>query len=80
MLREVLDSFLVMGTTKDTYLPNCILSLNEPGAMLWHVLEKDADEEALVAALLAEYDVDTATARRDVATFVHQLEEKKLLC
>lgn len=80
MLREVLDSYLIMGTTKETYLPHCILSLNEAGALLWHALEKEADEDTLVTALLGEYDVDSTTARRDVGVFIQQLKEKELLC
>ena len=53
--------------------------LNETGKFLWERLEKGTDEEALVAALLGEYDVDEQTARKHVALFVGKLNENGFL-
>ena len=55
------------------------LSLNETGAVLWKTLEKGATKEQLVKALLAEYDVDEATAEKDVSAFIEKLQEAKLV-
>ncbi len=58
---------------------NMMITLNETGKFLWERLEKGTDEEALVAALLGEYDVDEQTARKHVALFVGKLNENGFL-
>ena len=78
-LRKILDIYLVIGIGEGAYMPNCIMSVNETGAYLWSALESGASEADLVAKLLAEYEVDEATADRDVAKFLDQLKEKDLL-
>lgn len=78
-LREVLDTYLVLGVGSEAYAPNCIMSVNETGAFLWHLLEQGAEKDELVAKLLDEFDVDEATAARDVDAFIAQLNEKALI-
>lgn len=57
-----------------------MVSLNAPGAFLWEKMTAaDCTQEALVAALLAEYEVDKATAEADVAAFITKLKEADLL-
>jgi len=43
-------------------------------------VQQETDEAALVAALLAEYDVDEATAAKAVAGFVKKLSDNGFLC
>ena len=78
-IRQVLDAYLIMSTGRAAYRPNCIMSLNESGAFLWGLLTEGAEENDLVARMLAEYDVDEPTARKDVALFLAQLREKDLV-
>ena len=54
---------------------NMMITLNETGAFLWKQLEQETDEATVVAALLAEYDVDKKTASAHVAAFVAKLYE-----
>ena len=54
---------------------NRLTTLDEMGAFLWRQLEQETDENTLVAALLAEYDVDRKTASTHVKNFVHKLYE-----
>ena len=70
VLREVAGACVVVPTGADLNL-NGMISLNE--TTLWTCLEKETDTEALVAALLAEYDVDESTAREGVGKFVEKL-------
>lgn len=58
---------------------NTMITLNETGKFLWEHLEKDAEPEQLVEALLAEYAVDPQTASEDVARFVEELRRQGLL-
>ena len=52
---------------------NMLITLNETGAFLWERLNEETSVEALVAALLGEYDVDEKTAQQAVEAFVRKL-------
>ena len=58
---------------------NMMITLNETGAFLWERMQQETDEAALVAALLAEYDVDEARASAAVTAFVQKLEANGFL-
>ena len=79
MLRKVADCFVVVPIGSAVAEFNGMINLNEAGAFLWQQLEKDTTEEAVVNAMLEQYDVDKATAEADVKRFVSQLREASLL-
>ncbi len=78
VLREVAGQTVVLPTGDEMDL-NVMITLNGTGRFLWERLETGATEDALVAALLAEYDVDEKTARESVQRFVAKLAEKEFL-
>ena len=78
ILRSVAGQSVVLPVGGDLDL-NMMITLNETGAFLWEKLNEETDESALVAALLAEYDVDEATAKAAVAAFVQKLENNGFL-
>lgn len=78
LLRQVAGQTVVLPVGGDLDL-NLMITLNDTGAFLWQHLQEDTDENALVSALLAEYDVDEETARKSVAAFVQKLNEHEFL-
>ena len=71
---------VILGPVGDTSLEiKGLLTLNETGELLWDALPEAADEAALTAVLQAEYDVDDATARRDVEDFLAKLRELQVI-
>ena len=56
-----------------------MISLNGSGKFIWQALSDDTTEEAIVDALLAEYDVSREIAEIDVRRFVGQLRAEGLL-
>ena len=56
-----------------------MMKMNETAAFLTELLKSEQDEDSLVASLLDEYDVDDATARRNVRYVVNQLSELGLM-
>jgi PqqD family protein of HPr-rel-A system len=50
-----------------------------PAVPLVRLLQKGADDDALLQFLLDEYDVDEATARRDLEVFLGALGQMRLL-
>jgi PqqD family protein of HPr-rel-A system len=49
-----------------------------PAVQLVRLLQKGANDDALLEYLLNEYEVDESTARRDLDVFLGALEEMKL--
>ena len=58
---------------------NTVITLNETGAFLWNILQNETSEDEMVAALLGEYDVDEALARKSVQAFVGKLQKNGLI-
>ncbi|MBQ1978176.1 MAG: PqqD family protein [Ruminococcus sp.] len=79
MLRKVADCFVVVPIGAAVAQFNGMINLNEAGAFLWQQLESDTTPEAVVAAMLEQYDVDEATAKADVEKFIAQLREASLI-
>lgn len=78
ILRQIAGKTVALPTDGDIDL-NTMITLNETGAFLWERLTTETDEDALVAALLAEYDVDEDTARGSVQRFVGKLQANGFL-
>lgn len=78
LLREVAGQTVVLPTGGELDL-NMMITLNETGKFLWERLQTETDEDALVAALLGEYDVDEEIARKSVGAFVAKLNENGFL-
>lgn len=78
MLREIAKEWVVVPLGARVVELNGIITLSESGAILWRMLEKGADEEELIGALLKEYDIDEETARADVVRFMETIRKNGL--
>lgn len=78
LLREVAGQTVVLPTGSELNL-NMMITLNETGKFLWEQMQNEISEDALVRALLAEYDVDEDRARKSVEVFVAKLKNHELL-
>lgn len=79
VLKNIADSNIVVPLNSQVVDFSSIIKLNETGAFLWSQLSSDKTADELVAALTSEYDVDNATATRDVTTFIAKLKDADLL-
>lgn len=80
ILRELCGNYIVVAVGAQTLDFQGLIKLNECGAFLWkQMADTDVTEEALLQALLAEYDVDEARAKADLEAFIHSLKEADLL-
>ena len=73
ILRVVAKQNVVLPSTGDLDLDR-MLTLNATGKFLWERLEKGAEKEDLVQAMLGHYEIEEDTARTCVETFVKNLE------
>lgn len=70
MLRTVADKHIVVPIGTASVEFNGLITLNETGAFLWERLSKGATYDELLSALLSEYDVSEADARKGLDAFI----------
>ena len=73
VLREVAGETVVVPTGAELNF-NGMITLNESAKLLWHALENETSQEELIKIILGEFNVDEATAERDVALFIEKLK------
>ena len=78
ILSDVAGSHILVPIGELSANFNSVVSLNDMAVALWNLLENDTTPEALLAAVLAEYDVPAEQAEADIADFLNQL--RKLGC
>lgn len=79
VLRQVADATIVVPAGNAAIDFNGMITLNETAAFLWRLLEEETDEEAMVKAMLEEYEVEEETARAGIERFVEKLRTEGLL-
>lgn len=79
MLRKVADCYVVVPIGAAVAEFNGMINLNEVGAFLWRLLESDTTFDAVLAAMLEEYDVEEDVAKADLQRFVKELEDANLI-
>lgn len=79
ILRQIAGEYIIIPTGQTTLKFNGMITVNEQGAFLWEALKEEITEDALVEAVLAEYDTDRQTAQADVAEFLEVLRQKRIL-
>lgn len=79
MLRKVADCYVVVPIGAAVAEFNGMINLNEVGAFLWRQLESDTTPEAVLAAMLEEYEVAEDVAKADLDKFINELQEANLL-
>ena len=71
VLRTICGQNVISGEGLDQVNFSKLISLNDPATFLWKVAEEgEFTEEALVARLLEEYDVEEEVAAKDVHSMV----------
>ncbi len=79
VLRNIVDEYIVMPTGANIGKFDGAVVLNEVSAFLWEKLQTPVSREELLAHLLAEYDVDEATAARDLDNLLDTLRGYDML-
>lgn len=79
MIREVGGAYVVVPVGERSVQFNGMVNLNEIGAFIWKVLEKGAEKQDVIDAILEEYDVTRETAEKDADQFINVLKENNIL-
>lgn len=73
VLREIDGEFMAVPFDESFDAVSALVSLNETGAFLWKLLEKDVSEEELALALEHEYGISREDANAAVKGFISGL-------
>lgn len=75
ILRKIADSYIVVPVNDLTLNFNGIINLNETGAFLFEILQKGATVEELKEKMLAEFDVSSEKASKDIDAFIQKAKD-----
>jgi hypothetical protein len=74
VFRDMSGEGVLLNLATGTYF-----GLDGVGTRVWHLLAEHRSVEAVIEALLLEYEVDEQELRHDVDTLLRQCEEKGLV-
>ncbi len=74
LFQTVADESVLLNIADNHYY-----GLDDIATRMWQLLVEHGDGETVIRKLLAEYEVDEATLRRDFATLVAELEQRGLI-
>lgn len=73
VVREVGGKKYAVATGEAARSFKGMLSLNDVGATIFNLLQQDTTKEAVVEAILNEYDAEESVVSADVDNFIRQL-------
>ena len=79
ILREVAGEWLLVPVGDAAVKLRGLIGLSESGYRIYTLLQKGADRQQLLRAVLSEYKVDQATAEADVDAFLGQMRSLGIL-
>ena len=77
--REIAGSNIVVPVGSASSEFNGMITLNESGSFFWDCFCNDITIDEAVKMVTDEYEIDDATARRDIEKFVNMLKENNLI-
>ena len=79
IVRKIGEQIMAVPIGAQTSEIHGMIALSESGELLWESLKNGATVEQLTDILTQNYDVDCATAKNDVITFLAGLKEQGAL-
>lgn len=79
ILRKIGGDYVIIPTGTTPLEFNGMITVNEQGAFIWEQLTSETTREALIDAVLSEYEVDRDTAGKDVDDFLSVLRQCRIL-
>ena len=78
-LRQLAGEYVLMPTDSNIGVYNGAVLLNSVSAFVWEKLQDDLAREDLLALVMDEFEVDEATAAKDLDALLDKLEELDLI-
>lgn len=79
ILKDVAGSKIVIATGKERMSFNGVITFNAVGAEIFELLDGTNTSEEIVAKISGEYNVDSATVKKDFEALVEKLRKHNML-
>ena len=79
VLRNVAGEYILMPVGENIANYKGSVIFNKVSAFIWEKLEEPVSREDLLAAVLGEFDVEEATAAKDLDDILQRFDELELL-
>lgn len=79
LVREIADCHIVVPIGERIIEFKGLMTLNETGSFIWKCLSEDISYSQLLDSILAEYEIDEATAKADLDEFLNVARESGVL-
>jgi hypothetical protein len=79
ILRNIAGESLLIPVGEAALNVKGLISMSESAAMMFEKLKNNCTREELIAALMAEYEVDEITAEKDTDAFLDQMYQLHIL-
>jgi hypothetical protein len=73
--RKTGNEYVLVPITDNIADMNSVYTLNETGAFIWEKIDGKRDLDAIIAALINEYDIDRKSAESDVFSFIENMSK-----
>ena len=73
IVREIAGECLLIPTGETTQEFNGLITISDTGRFIWEHLEQVDSLEAMIDAILDEYEIDRETATKDAVEFIGHL-------
>lgn len=79
VLREIAGDYIIIPIGATALEFNGLITVNEVGVTIWNMLQEEVTMDELVQGVLAEYEVEEETARKDIQEFLEELVKGGIL-
>lgn len=79
VVRDLAGQSIVVALGEASKTFNGMIKLNDTGRLIWDMLADGKTKDEIVDRFTSEYDVERATADRDVSAFIETLQGADIL-
>jgi hypothetical protein len=72
--RVVNDELVLVPLTGNIARMNEMFTLNDSARFIWENVQENMDMDGMIALMIAEYDIDSDLAERDILGFLEKIE------
>ncbi len=73
--RKTGNEYILVPIANNIADMNSVYTLNETGAFIWELIDGKRDLEEIISELVKEYEIDEASAKEDVMSFIKKMNE-----